>query len=80
MIGMPPNTASAARVLFFLLLSFSVLAPGPLARQQPQPAVSGQGEEVVRISAELVQTDVTVFDKQGPFRRRLAARAVRVPR
>ncbi|HEV2761616.1 MAG TPA: VWA domain-containing protein [Pyrinomonadaceae bacterium] len=47
-----------------LLLSLS-LSAGPPARAQQPPA--SQDEEVVRVETELVQTDVTVFDKQGKF-------------
>ena len=43
--------------------------PAPLrAQQQPPPAPPArEDEEVVRISTELVQTDVMVFDKSGKF-------------
>ena len=46
--------------------------PAPPARQvpaqpQPSPATDKDEEEVVRISTELVQTDVMVFDKSGKF-------------
>ena len=47
-----------------LLLSLSLCA-GPPARAQQSPPP--QDEEVVRVEAELVQTDVTVLDKQGKF-------------
>ena len=41
----------------------------PAQQQQPpaQPAADKDGDEVVRISSELVQTDVMVFDKSGKF-------------
>ncbi len=46
-------------------------APAPPARQEPAqpqtPAAGKEDEEVVRISTELVQTDVMVFDKAGKF-------------
>jgi VWFA-related protein len=38
--------------------------PEPSASQTPPDA---QGEDVVRVSTDLVQTDVMVFDKQGHF-------------
>ncbi len=48
--------------------------PGPAptaqqapARPQPSPAANQEDEEVVRVSTELVQTDVMVFDKSGKF-------------
>lgn len=37
------------------------------ARQQTRPDAPEQDEEVVRITSELVQTDVAVFDKRGRF-------------
>jgi VWFA-related protein len=37
------------------------------ARQQPRQPAPEQDEEVVRITSELVQTDVAVFDKRGRF-------------
>lgn len=42
------------------------LLPSAPARAQRQPAPE-QDEEVIRITTELVQTDVAVFDKQGRF-------------
>ncbi|HEX8293557.1 MAG TPA: VWA domain-containing protein, partial [Pyrinomonadaceae bacterium] len=44
--------------------------PTPSAQPQapaPTPAAPKEDEEVVRISSELVQTDVMVFDKSGKF-------------
>src|SRR5919202_741047 len=54
------------------LLPFSaavcLLAPPPARAQDARkPAPQGVEEEVVRISSDLVQTDVMVFDKQGKF-------------
>lgn len=37
------------------------------ARQQPRQRAPEQEDEIVRISTELVQTDVAVFDKEGRF-------------
>lgn len=60
----------AARALFFLLL-LSLFPRVPLAqetkRQTPTtpPSQEEQAGDVVRINTELVQTDVTVFDKSG---------------
>jgi VWFA-related protein len=47
-----------------LCLSICALAQ---ARQQQQSRQPPQEEEVVRITSELVQTDVAVFDKRGRF-------------
>lgn len=57
------------RACVSLLVSACVLAPPSLlAQQQTTPAATTQDrDEVVRISTELVQTDVTVFDKEGKF-------------
>ncbi|HYP53516.1 MAG TPA: VWA domain-containing protein [Pyrinomonadaceae bacterium] len=54
---MPSKIFPAARLLLSFVLSAAVLAT-------PAPA---QDEDVVRVEAELVQTDVMVFDKQGKF-------------
>ncbi|HWS98982.1 MAG TPA: VWA domain-containing protein [Pyrinomonadaceae bacterium] len=63
------NLPAAARVC--ALASILLLAHGALlttARaQQPQQEPAAQEDEVLRISTELVQTDVMVFDKQGRF-------------
>jgi len=42
----------------------AVLAPAVLG-QQPTPTPTGQADEIIRIATELVQTDVTVVDRQG---------------
>ena len=47
---------------FWLVLILSVLAGSATGQQQPQSP-----DEVLRINTELVQTGVTVFDKQGRF-------------
>jgi hypothetical protein len=39
--------------------------PAPPAGPRPSPAPQDEGDEVVRITANLVQFDVTVTDKQG---------------
>src|ERR671931_461972 len=56
------------RRLLPLSAAVCLLAP-PSARAQDarKPAPQGEDEEVVRISSDLVQTDVMVFDKQGKF-------------
>ena len=60
---LPLRTKRAAASLFAALLLF---APAR-AQQQTQPAPPQDDEEVVRISTQLVQTDVMVFDKSGKF-------------
>ena len=62
---MPQNFMT--RSVFGLLLCL-LLAATTHARQQQDSAPAEQGEdEVLRISTELVQTDVVVLDKQGHF-------------
>jgi VWFA-related protein len=63
-----PAATARARVLvaLFLLLATGTLLTTARAQQQPQ-GPSAPDDEVIRISTELVQTDVTVFDKQGRF-------------
>lgn len=62
-------TASVFKMVPRLLLRIALLfVAGPLlatftAAQQPQR----RGDEVVRVSTDLVQTDFMVFDKQGNF-------------
>jgi len=58
---------SAARHLRAFAVSLSLLAAPGLARQTPAPAAPQDEEDVVRVSAELVQTDVMVFDREGRF-------------
>jgi VWFA-related protein len=53
-----------------LLCCFFMAASIAPAQQKPSPAANeqaGDEEEVLRISTELVQTDVVVVDKQGRF-------------
>jgi VWFA-related protein len=54
----------------FLLIS-AVLVPSFSAvighAQQPAPKQSPRADEIVRVSTELVQTDLTVVDKRGNF-------------
>src|ERR1044072_866564 len=55
-------------ILFLVTLAVvCLLAPnGSTQTQSPQPAPNTQ-DEVIRVSTELVQTGVTVVDKQGRF-------------
>jgi VWFA-related protein len=57
--------ANAKRLLFAAALSCVALTT-PARGQQATPTPQ-QEDEVVRISSELVQTDVMVFDKHGKF-------------
>lgn len=54
------------RVLLSLLLAVYLFTP-PTHAQQPAPARQAQDEEPIRISTELVQTDMTVTDSRGRF-------------
>ncbi|HEX8846499.1 MAG TPA: VWA domain-containing protein [Pyrinomonadaceae bacterium] len=64
---------SPKALLFFLLLIaalFCLSVSHKLQAQtvdKPQKNSTGQADEVVRITTELVQTDVTVLDRQGRF-------------
>ena len=60
---LPLRTKRAAASLLAALILFTPAR----AQQQTQPAPSQDDEEVVRISTQLVQTDVMVFDKSGKF-------------
>lgn len=56
----------------FLLVSGAILFPVVGLNQSPTkppppPQYQSPGDDVVRVSTELVQTDVTVFDKKGRF-------------
>lgn len=53
-----------------ILLALAVYAQGqtsPSPLPSPSPTTGLQEDEIIRISSELVQTDVTVVDKQGRF-------------
>lgn len=61
--------AVRACALLSLLLALGTLLT-PAQAQQPQetaPSAQDQDDDVIRISTDLVQTDVMVFDKQGKF-------------
>src|SRR3954454_8929019 len=61
---MTSTTIFSRRAACAALLALFALAPASVAQQNPpdKPA-----DDVLRISTELVQTGVTVFDKQGHF-------------
>lgn len=52
--------------IFRLLVLCLVTTPGPASAQQSTPTPTSD-DDVLRISTELVQTDVVVVDKQGRF-------------
>ncbi|HEY0006048.1 MAG TPA: VWA domain-containing protein [Pyrinomonadaceae bacterium] len=62
---MPSFRVYAGRLLFIALLSLSLCAQLALGQQKQPPQESA--DDVVRVTTELVQTDVTVVDKQGRF-------------
>jgi VWFA-related protein len=73
---MQPLNIMLRQALCVALLGLSLClsgAYGRLSAQQPSPSpaqtptTATGGDDVVRISTELVQTDVMVFDKQGRF-------------
>lgn len=55
------------RKTFSLVLLCLLATTTPLTRGQNQTPPQGQSDEVLRIDTDLVQTDVTVVDKQGRF-------------
>jgi VWFA-related protein len=59
--------APNARLCAALLVSLCLFAPLRAQTNAPPPAPPQEEDEVVRVSADLVQTDVMVFDKQGRF-------------
>ncbi len=62
-----PNTSAFRPLLLAALFCFFINLP-VIRGQQPTPnKPPQQDDEVLRIKTELVQTDVTVFDKQGRF-------------
>lgn len=64
---MPRKEHFRPRALAVALCLLHGGAPAPAQQQPTRPPAPEQEEEVVRISSELVQTDVAVFDKQGRF-------------
>ncbi|MBV9924707.1 MAG: VWA domain-containing protein [Acidobacteria bacterium] len=58
----PKNLLRTGSLLSAAALCLSSIAPAQTRTRAPE-----QDEEVVRITSELVQTDVTVFDKSGKF-------------
>jgi len=56
-----------SRPVVLLLAALCALAPCLRARAQGPPTPKQDDEEIVRISTDLVQTDVMVFDRDGKF-------------
>ncbi|HYN86796.1 MAG TPA: VWA domain-containing protein [Pyrinomonadaceae bacterium] len=59
----PPD----ARPLLSTLLCLALLAAPDARAQDAPPATPVENDEVVRVSSEIIQTDVMVFDKGGNF-------------
>jgi VWFA-related protein len=65
--AMPFRSFSLFRICCAVLFLCSGALLFMARAQQGQPTTQEQTDETLRISTELVQTDVTVFDKQGRF-------------
>src|SRR6266850_5208712 len=64
-ITMQPNILTAQQLVVSIALCFSAgLAQAPAQSQKP-PSGQAQADDVIRVKTELVQTDVTVVDRQG---------------
>jgi VWFA-related protein len=63
---MPLRSSTLVRLGCAVLICFGALFFTARA-QQSKPGPQPQTDETIRISTELVQTDVTVFDKEGRF-------------
>jgi VWFA-related protein len=65
---MPTQIHSLARFSCTVLLCLSALFSTARAQKKPQPQPpQQQTDDVIKISTDLIQTDVTVLDKQGRF-------------
>src|ERR1041385_5390384 len=64
---MSSNSHSKRLVIIVALLCLSSVSAQVKKPSQPQPQKPEETEDVGRISTELVQTDVMVFDKDGKF-------------
>jgi VWFA-related protein len=64
---MSNHTLALSRFFFSSLLCISLLFSIADAQKQGEPRTPQQPDDVIRITTELVQTDVTVLDKQGRF-------------
>ncbi|HYY97104.1 MAG TPA: VWA domain-containing protein, partial [Pyrinomonadaceae bacterium] len=67
MLPFRPKAAARAAPLLAALCLLTPARAQQQQQQQGQTPQSREDEEVVRISTELVQTDVMVFDKSGKF-------------
>jgi len=64
---MPPQDDTRTRTVSLTVALCLLLSVNASARQQARRPEPEQDDEVVRITSELVQTDVAVFDKRGRF-------------
>ncbi len=64
---MSNHTLSLSRFVFASLLCLGLLSSIADAQKKGQPQTTQPPDDVIRISTDLVQTDVTVLDKQGRF-------------
>jgi VWFA-related protein len=64
---MSTHICSLVRFSFAVLLCLGLLFSSTHAQQQSQQQAPQQTDDVIRISTDLIQTDVTVLDKQGRF-------------
>jgi VWFA-related protein len=55
------------RLLYLNLLLIALLSTQPIVGQVRTPTPPREQDDVVRVSTELVQTDITVVDKRGRF-------------
>jgi len=58
-------TGVSSRTLLLVISGLLMLMPKAAGQQQTQPP--GKTDDVIRVNTELVQIDVTVFDKKGHF-------------
>ena len=64
---MPLIKSRSRRTLALSLLLLAALSLSAYAQQEGRPETVGQADDVVRVTTELVQTEIMVFDKQGRF-------------
>lgn len=63
---MPSNSPLRRNITFSTLLYVTLLC-APLRAQETPPSAPQKPDEVIRVTSELIQTDVMVFDKEGRF-------------
>lgn len=64
---MSNHTRFLSRFIPAALFCLGALFSAAHAQQTPPPTPPQQTDDVIKISTDLIQTDVTVFDKQGRF-------------